>query len=149
MTRSEFIMEKIAEVDNRPEAGYWAKNMSATRAMRRSDTGIGVGIAKNDLVKKRLKASFIGPEALIGTAIGAGVGLATSAYGVHESAIGALAGGLAGNLIGGTIGSYKADKKYLAEKGIDKGFWGIKSMTDGAKQKYLLDKYRGGGYKKQ
>lgn len=163
MDKAEATFQKIAVhvEDNRPEAGYFARNMAASRAIRRGDKGAGKLFAKNEVVGGRMW------EGLKKSLIGAGMGAAVLGGGVGgaklvgklakiprlaeisgEAIAGSAAGGaVTGLVVGDIMGQYQHDKKYLKGKGIDYGFWGVKGMTPEAKKKYLRDKYRGGGYK--
>jgi hypothetical protein len=137
-------LTKIAE---RAEPGWGAKQMAASRAMR-GDIGdktlSNKLIADSKLVGDRIKGQ------LVGGGIGLGVGI-PAGYAVAKATKNPWAGiltGIGAHAIGATAGQYKAEKKYLADKGINMSRLGFKlKLDDKAKGKYLSDKYTGGGYK--
>ena len=163
MNKVDLVFIKLAQMveDNRPEPGYWARQMAGSRAIRRSDTGAGKLIASNEVIGGRLISG------LKGMLIGAGIGAAALGGGTAGAKIlgkliksprlaeitmrdigtASLVGGIPGALVGDATGKYKFEKKYLKDKGIDLNVWGVQGMSSNAKKKYLLDKYRGGGYK--
>lgn len=131
--------------DNRPEAGYWARQMAASRAMRRSDDSFGKFVAAPDLIGERVTKGLTG--AAIGGLGGAGLGALIGGLGFKKPGIGALLGGLVGGITGNDLGQAEADRSYLSSKGITPKFGGLDvELDDEAKLKYLLDKYQGGGY---
>jgi len=150
--KAEYILEKIAKEDNRPEAGYWATGMANQRAMRRGNKGVAKHLATNEVIGGRMHSGLIG--ALQGGAIGAGVGAAAGlassvvSKGKLGPGLGAALGGLGGVVVGDAVGQYKADKKYLGDRGIKLRAAGFRKakLTDEAKKKYLSSKYKGGGY---
>jgi len=156
MTKAEMIMSKLAESDNRPEAGWWAKGRAAGRAIR--DEGGKLNKVFNSKEYSGTQMQHQTKSGLIGGGIGAGIG----ALGLGGAAVarlgrdanipkalgyGALIGGGVGLVAGQMHGSVVGQKNYLHQKGIEQGFWGVKSMSAEAKKKYLSDKYRGGGFK--
>jgi hypothetical protein len=142
MTRADVIMEKIAEVDNRPEPGFWAKQMAIGR------TG-GKEYSQNSL-----KAMF-GPETGIGALAGGATGVIAGGllqggptYRRTAATSLGIMGAISGGALGSSIGHDKYLKGYLADRGIELKNLGFKvNLNDEAKQKYLSDKYRGGGFK--
>jgi len=155
--KAEHIMIKIAKKDGRPEPGYWATHMAASRSMRRGDTGVRKAIATDDLIGSRMSQGlkYMAKGLGIGAGVGAGVGLATNIASkantigkVKGTGLGAAIGGAVGLVIGDDVGMYKADKAYLADRGIGIRAMGFKrpSLTAGAKKKYLSSKYQGGGF---
>ncbi len=157
--KAEAIMTKIAKKDDRPEPGYWATQMAGARAMRRGHTGARQMIAKDEVIGKRMSQGLkhMVQGLGIGTAAGAAAGLAANVatkgktMGLSRAGAtgaGAAVGGLLGAVIGDDVGMYKADKEYLAERGIGLRAFGFKrpTLTPGAKKKYLSSKYQGGGF---
>lgn len=133
--------------DERPEAGYWAKSMAATRASRRSHSGIGKTLASDELIGARTMHGV--KHGLIGAGIGGGIGAAAGAVvarKAHVAGLGALIGASAGSGIGQIHGIDKADREYLGKRGIKQDFLGRTTLTPEAAGKYLHKKYRGGGY---
>ncbi|KYK22668.1 hypothetical protein AYK24_00140 [Thermoplasmatales archaeon SG8-52-4] len=133
--------EKLAKED----PGYFGKQMAATRASRIHDSAAGTLVADPKLIKKRFeKAITYGVPAAIG---GAGVGALVGKMKGYTG-FGAAAGAILAGYGGEVAGILKADKEYLAKKGIElSAFGNVKKMTPEAKKKYLHEKYRGGGYK--
>lgn len=138
---------KIA-TDNRPDPGYWAKNVAVQRAIRRGDKGVAKLIASSELMKQRAKNVLAGAigGAGIGAGTGAGVALAT------KRLVGPMAviGGVIGGLGGANVGHFSADKRFLKSKGIEFNpiLGVVHNMTPEAKAKYLSKKYKGVGYSK-
>lgn len=154
--KAEAIMTKIAKKDERPEPGYFATNMAATRAMRRGHTGARQMIATDEVIGARMSQGLkrMTQGLGIGAGVGAGAGLVGSivSKGAYKpgvtTGIGTLIGGATGMIIGDGVGSYQADRDYLASKGIKMKALGFKKpeLSDEAKKKYLSSKYQGGGF---
>jgi len=149
MDRATNVMTKIAKTDDRPEPGYWATLMTAARATRRGDKGWRQGIVSDEVLSTRMSGSIKGMAK--GIPVGAGIGLVSAALskGKVTPTAGAMIGAFPGLLFGSLAGQFKADKEYLAPKGIKLKALGFKrpELTGAAKAKYLSDKYQGGGYK--
>lgn len=154
----EAALEKLAKkkADNRPEAGYFARQTAATRALRASDKGIGQVFADPKLIKNRIiKSTTHGAAgAAGGGAAGAAGGALLAALSKGKikprqgAGIGAVVGGAAGGLVGNIHVQTKADAEYLKPKGIKHRRMGMDfELDDKAKRRYLSRKYRGGGYK--
>ena len=156
--KAEHIMTKIAKKDDRPEAGYFATNMAATRAMRRGHTGARQAVETNELIGARFTQGLkhMVPGLGIGAGVGATGGLVATVLSkgkykptkAQGAGMGAIAGGALGAITGDGIGQYKADKKYLADRGFGLRAFGFRSstLTPEAKKKYLSSKYQGGGF---
>jgi len=142
-----FKFTGITKIAKKEEPGWGAKQMAASRAMRGDITDKTLSnklVADSKLVGDRIKGQ------LVGGGYGLGVGI-PAGYAVYKATKNPLAGVMTGAVsygIGATAGQYKADKKHLANKGIDMSRLGFKmKLDDKAKEKYLSDKYTGGGYK--
>lgn len=150
-------LDQVISFDDRPEPGFWSKQAATSRAMRRADSGFGKYIASDELIGARTTQPM--KYGLGAGAVGAGLGAATGAlldptrggrakFGRKgTAAIGAAVGGLGGMLGGSSYGSYRADKDYLAKRGIYIGVTGLSpSFSKEAARKYLHRDYAGGGY---
>lgn len=147
-------LAKTAKEDDRPEPGFFARNMAATRAMRRGEKGVDMALANPELIGERttrgLKGAVKGGVggALGGAAGGALLALATKSKPGAGAGAGAVLGGLIGAHGGQAHGMYTADRDFLKKKGITMRNLGFSlDMDDEAKKKFLHKKYRGGGYK--
>lgn len=133
--------------------------MAEIRAMRSGPNSI---MADSELIGDRSKGQLKGGIKGFGygAAAGAAAGIASQLRGARMNLFGApikpgtataaaaLIAGYIGGVGGSASGQYKANKKYLANKGIYMQALGFKRsiLSDKAKKKYLSDKYQGGGY---
>jgi hypothetical protein len=139
--------------DDRPDAGYWARQMAATRAMRAGDEGVGLVLADPELIGQRMTKQLKG--LVVGGGIGAGAGAAAGALAGARgrrggaAGAGAVVGGVVGSLGGQMHGQMQADRQWLASKGITQtGPLDLDlELTKQAARKYLHKDHRGGGYK--
>lgn len=130
--------------------GYWAKQKARVRAEtdqsitgRKKGGNSIMGIRNPDMIKQNFKGQMkgMGKGALVGGTAGAIASQAMKrAKGKRGKAalVGAAIGGAFGGLTGQSVGGYKADKKYLAKKGVNISRGGFKTeLTPAARKKYL------------
>jgi hypothetical protein len=87
-------MKYFVKEAEKKEPGYWGRNMAATRAMRASDSGIGVAVANPELAGKRMIEGL--KSGAIGGGIGAGAGALIGKLLRKPVVFPALAGGVLG-----------------------------------------------------
>lgn len=135
-------LNKLASEKHVTPESWWAGQKGISRSMRApGSTGIGKALADPQLVGNRVLHGL--KHGLVGAGIGAGGGAAIGAGvgGKKKALLGALLGMGIGGLSGQTHGMYKADKEWLAKKGITPTMLGLGrgKFTPEAAKKYLKD----------
>jgi len=138
--------EKKQELALHP--GFMEGQRMQNRAMRAGDKGWDRHLAHSELVGNRVKGSLGG--AIKGGLGGAAAGaLGGAAVGSHHGRGGALSGALTGGALGGFAGAglgeihgmHKADKKWLADRGIKSRWGGLSTrVSDSEKANKYRDK---------
>lgn len=140
--------EKQAAEKTKPSAredakpGYWARSRGVVRASSDRNLGGIIGIPNNDLTGARVTKGL--GHGLVGGAGGAAVGglAGLLSKGKVSPRLATAIGGLLGYSIGRAHGSYQADKKYLADKGINLKYLGLDSEFSPEAQKKYIDAYK-------
>ena len=125
------------------EPDWSERNRMFMRHGQRGPEGLDSILAKPEIVQARRQAMLkpmlmgTGLGGLAGAGIGAGIGALA-----HEPGLGALYGAAIGApqgmLGGGLYGIHQADKRTMAQVGMEPGFWGPK-VTDPALAAHLRD----------
>lgn len=139
MNMENFLDGFMKQAEQEKDPSWLKKQLGEMRARRHGEKGKNRIFASKKLMVDALKGQAKG--ALKGTAIGgAAGGLAGLATG--NTGKGAIGGALLGGLLGSSVGAYKADKKYLAEKGIKLKHLGFNSDFSPEAKKTYIDDYK-------
>lgn len=150
LQNTEAAIEKKAQEGEPVTPESWlAGQRGMARAMSRSGEGGMISMADPALIKQRMKGmgKGFGLGALGGSALGAGAGLLAGKLmpgsgAATRAGIGALGGGMLGGAVGTQVGAGRADRAWLAERGITPtmGGFGRGKFTQEAAEKYLKPK---------
>jgi len=138
-----FIDGFMKQAEQEKDPSWFKRQMGAVRAKRHGENGINRLFSSKKYLADTFKGE--GKGALKGTAIGGAAGglagLAKAKTGKGALA-GAALGGLLGMGVGGAVGFHKADRKYLAEKGIKTTHLGFDHEFSPEAKKTYIDDYK-------